>query len=461
MNRETSACHVIKDPIHGTMQFTRMGYRWIKPFIDSAGFQRLRHIKQMGMSDYIFPGAVHTRFNHCLGCCYIASQIAYQLQLSDEERQWVMIAGLLHDIGHGPFSHAFEDLFHNRLIRHEAWTPFFLADYSSDAFLDHYNAQNPEHTLTPEKLQTLSDIIMHRAAGTRLLADIVSSQLDADRLDYLLRDSHFCGVTYGEFDIRWMLNSMTVINTPGGERLGVTHKGIGVVEHYLMARRLMTRNICHHPKKIALEYYLVQLLSRLAASLEDFDEFAEIRATLPGKFLLAANRFNQAARISNDHDTLVQQFLQQQYVAYRELCDYDIFAVIRQLASMTLDHDAVQLAKRIHHRRIPVIFTLEPTAVSFAATAITDLHQQRHIALRDWQVALIKLPHQSYSANADPILVTHDQGETKTLDETSLMIRALSDRAEHTTFLCIDSEIATKDYIQKITRALQQDYIVS
>jgi len=111
LNMAQDSFHVIKDPVHDTMQFTSLEDNWIKPFIDSPNFQRLRHIKQLGMGDYIFPGAVHTRFNHCIGCCYIAGQIAHKIGLGEEDRQLVMIACLLHDIGHGPFSHAFEDIF--------------------------------------------------------------------------------------------------------------------------------------------------------------------------------------------------------------------------------------------------------------------------------------------------------------------------------------------------------------
>src|SRR5579864_8696655 len=87
--------HMIKDPVYGTMQFTTLENNWIKPFIDSPNVQRLRHIKQLGMGDFIFPGAVHTRFNHSLGCCYIASQIGNKIGLSEEEKQLVMIACLL------------------------------------------------------------------------------------------------------------------------------------------------------------------------------------------------------------------------------------------------------------------------------------------------------------------------------------------------------------------------------
>lgn len=269
--------HVIKDPVHGTIQFATVENNWIKPFIDSPNFQRLRHIKQLGMGDFIFPGAVHTRFNHCIGCAYVASQIAHKIGLSDEERQLVITACLLHDIGHGPFSHAFEDVFQEKLIRHEDWTPFFLADYKNAAFFDNYNHFNPRHNLTEEKFRLIENMIMHKSSGKRVLSDIVSSQLDADRLDYLLRDSHFCGVAYGQFDLRWLLNCMTIINSDRGESLGITHKGIGVIEHYLMARRLMTRNIYHLQKKLAFESFTIKLLQSLAESLDHYAPYAAIK----------------------------------------------------------------------------------------------------------------------------------------------------------------------------------------
>lgn len=253
--------HVIKDPVHGTMQFTSMEDAWVKPFIDSPHFQRLRHIKQLGLGDLIFPGAVHTRFNHCLGCCYVASQIAHKIGLADEERQLVMIASLMHDIGHGPFSHAFEGVFKEKAVLHEDWTPYFLNDYGQTDFFKRYNHLNPRHQLNDEKFNVIAHMIMHKPAKKNVLADIVSSQLDADRLDYLLRDSHFCGVRYGEFDFRWLIHCMSIVECHEGERLGITHKGIGAVEHYLMARRLMARNIYHSQKKLAIETFFSKTFS--------------------------------------------------------------------------------------------------------------------------------------------------------------------------------------------------------
>lgn len=458
MSQEKRLYHVIKDPVHGTMQFTDLENRWIKPFIDSPDFQRLRHIKQMGMGDFIFPGAVHSRFSHCLGCCYVASQISQKIGLEETGRQLVMLACLLHDIGHGPFSHVFEDLFYQRAIRHEAWTPFFLKAFRTADFFRHYNALNPAHPLTDEKFDQIERMIMHNSPSNPLLADIVSSQLDADRLDYLLRDNHFCGVTYGVFDLRWMLHSMVTIPTPEGPRLGITHKGIGVTEHYLMARRLMTQNIYHHRKKLALEFFLIQLLATLAESLEQEPAFEEIRQTAAGEFLVAVNRFNHAAaQPEADIPSLSQAFLEDQYADYRELCDYDIFSILRMLATLKEDHPAIRLAKRIHYRRLPGIVDVPPLTATRIRSLVAEFQKTHAGSFEPWQLALIESPHHSYLAEADPIMVAVSPDTHKPLETLSPLIRDISGHTEQTVFLCIDREIAGHPDIQHLLAATSQE----
>jgi HD superfamily phosphohydrolase len=461
MNNENDVYHVIKDPVHGTMQFTTAEDNWIKPFIDSPNFQRLRHIKQLGMGDYIFPGSVHTRFNHCLGCCFTARQIAHKVGLAEEERQLVMIACLLHDIGHGPFSHTFEDVFHNKLIRHEAWTPFFLADYRHENFFKEYNQHNPRHHLTEEKFTLIEEMIMHTTPAKRVVSDIVSSQLDADRLDYLLRDSHFCGVAYGEYDFRWMINSMIIVNTERGERLGLTYKGIGVVEHYLMARRLMTKNIYHHHKKLALEFFLIQLLCSLAESLEEHTPFANIKPTRLGQFLLAANRFNQAAKLTHDVNGLKQQFLEENYTNYKELCDYDVVQIVKMLSHTNNSHPAVELAKRLHYRHMPKIIRLDFIDIALAEKMIAEFKKVHQNTIQSWQFALIKTPHQAYSIDDDPILIANGQGIARPLNQISSIINAISDKPEHTAFLCIDNAIAEEHHVLEFIRDLTSQQSVA
>jgi uncharacterized protein len=446
--------HVIKDPVHGTMEFRTLEDNWLKPFIDSPNFQRLRHIKQLGMGDFIFPGAVHTRFNHCLGCCYVSRQITNQIGLPEEESQLVEIACLLHDIGHGPFSHTFEDIFHHKLIRHEAWTPFFLADYRQPEFFDKYNKLNPRHPLNEEKFLEIENMIMHRTPQKRVLADIVSSQLDSDRLDYLLRDSHFCGVTYGEFDFRWMVNCMAIVNSDQGPRLGITHKGIGVVEHYLMARRLMMRNIYHLQKKLALEFFLVKLLQNLAEALATYAPFAKLRTSKLGQFLLAVNDFNHKTQAMEKVENHSQDFLQANYPIYKELCDYDIFIVIKQLAAMDDKHPAVLLAKRLQFRRMPKVVHLDDKDITQPEQLLAEFKAQNKNDFQDWQIALIETPHQSYTLE-DPILVNCKNGTTRPINEMSLMIDAMSNKFENTAFLSVDAEIygdqRVKDFLAKLT----------
>lgn len=440
--------HVIKDPVHGTMQFTSIEDSWVKPFIDSPNFQRLRHIKQLGMGDFIFPGAVHSRFNHCLGCCYVASQIAHKIGLADEERQLVMIACLMHDIGHGPFSHAFEGIFADKKIRHEDWTPYFLDDYGTEEFFSQYNRLNPRHHLTEQKFRDIADMIMHKPVAKGVLADIVSSQLDADRLDYLLRDSHFCGVQYGQYDFRWMVHCMAIVASEKGERLGITHKGIGVVEHYLMARRLMTRNIYHSQKKLAIENFLVQLLANLAQDLEIHNEYTNIRHTRLGQFLIAANQYNLAPKNK-------REFLESNFANYKELLDYDVFALIKQLSELNNLHPATQIAKRLQHRKMPKILRLDYVDLKGVEKELNEFKTKHKKEFQDWQLTLIQTPHRSYSGEDDPILVVNEHGAINPIGNFSFMINAISDKLEHVAFLCIDSEIAEEKTITMLMKKLQ------
>lgn len=447
--------HVIKDPVHGTMQFTSIEDAWIKPFIDSPGFQRLRHIKQLGLGDYIFPGAVHTRFNHCLGCCYIASQIAHKIGLSDEERQLVMIAALLHDIGHGPFSHAFEDIFYPARIKHEDWTPSFLADYETDEFFSEFNRINPDFPLTQSKFSIIADMIMHKPQKQNVLADIVSSQLDADRLDYLLRDSHFCGVRYGEFDFRWMLHCLAIVPTKQGDRLGITHKGIGVVEHYLMARRLMLRNIYHSQKKLALECFLVDMLSSLAENLTSYPAFSAFRQTQLGMFLMAVNEFNQDANTNDLRQAQKKIFIKAHYQHYKALYDDDVFVLIRKLAPLSDHHDVVQLAQRLYYRVMPKILRLDQANVEKAELDIAEFKHKHKNQFHDWQLTFIQTPQHAYSGETDPIFVINEHGCVTTIGNYSAMLEAISDKFEHVAFLIIDAAISQDKSVLGLIKYLE------
>jgi uncharacterized protein len=439
--------HVIKDPVHGTMQFTTIEDRWVKPFLDHPNFQRLRHIKQLGMGDYIFPGAMHSRFNHCIGCCYVSSQIANKINLAEEERQLVMIACLLHDIGHGPFSHAFEGVFTYKPIRHENWTPYFLADFANSDFFDHYNQLNPTFPIDAAKFELIAAMIMHKPEAQSVAADIVSSQLDADRLDYLLRDSHFSGVQYGQFDFRWMLHCLAIVETQHGLRLGINYKGIGVVEHYLMARRLMMRNIYQNLKKLAIEDMLVQLLAVVAENMLTQKSYQALASTRLGEFLIAVNDFNHKIAQATDKNALTQQFLADNYANYKELCDYDVYALIRQLANSEQSTSATEIAKRLYGRIMPTILRLDPNYIANAKLALQEFKATHSAQYQSWQLRIIETPHRAYSGEEDPIWVINEQGIVQSIAHFSIMLSALSDKLEHLTFIYVDRAIANDKII--------------
>ncbi len=335
------------------------------------------------------------------------------------------------------------------------WTPYFLADYGSKEFFQQYNRLNPRYHLTEEKFRVIADMIMHKPAAKSVLADIVSSQLDADRLDYLLRDSHFCGVRYGEFDFRWMLHCMAIVETKEGERLGITHKGIGVVEHYLMARRLMTRNIYHSQKKLAIESLLVQLLVNVAENLEFHAAYSNIRHTRLGQFLIAANRFNQAVESSRNTHECKREFIEQHYANYKELCDYDVFALIKQLAEVGDEHSCTQIAVRLQHRQMPKILRLDYAELQAVEAELQEFKLRYRKDFQDWQLMLIQTPHRSYSGEDDPILVVNERNEIKSIGDFSFMINAISDRLEHIAFLGVDKMIAEDKRVVALMKRLQ------
>lgn len=449
--------HVMKDPVHGTMQFNSCENAWTKPFIDSPLFQRLRHIRQMGMGDFIFPGAVHTRFSHSLGCCYVANQIATKIGLPDAEKQLVMIAGLLHDVGHGPFSHAFEGLFKEEKIRHEEWTPYFLQDYASDAFFENYNQRNIKFPLHEDNFNVISRMIKHEGGTKPLLADIVSSQLDADRLDYLLRDNYFCGVTYGLYDLRWMLHCLTRVQTEMGERLGITHKGIGVLEQYLMARRLMTRSVYQAHKKLALESYLVHWLNLLANALSEDDLFLAIKHTALGKFLMASYEFKRHFQVADqaDRKSIKHEFLSSHQNLYKKLCDYDVFSNLDLAAHSGYRHSVVTLAHYLQNRITPKIIRLDHLELSTLESEYQTFRGEL-VGIDDWQLELITAKHISYSAK-DPVYILNEDGEVVRSEYFSTIINSICDQPEpeRVTFLSVDEAIADDPKIKTFIRHIQ------
>ena len=230
---------IIRDPVHDVIAF-----RLEKPvdallfrLINANEFQRLRRIRQLGMASLAYPGADHSRYSHSLGVMETARKMLQQLgqsfEIDEKEATVCLAAALLHDLGHGPFSHIFE---HLSGVGHETVTLQIIQDPQSEV-----------HQLLiahDRQLPTLISDLLHSKPKRTFFCDMISSQLDADRFDYLLRDNLHTGSRYGDFDLTWVLHALTIDQT--GNRLAVTWKGVSAVEGYLQSRYHMYRNVYFH-----------------------------------------------------------------------------------------------------------------------------------------------------------------------------------------------------------------------
>lgn len=263
----------VNDPIHGLMQFRRSEATMVKSIIQTSEFQRLRHIKQLGMDYYVYPGATHNRFSHCLGTAFLGKRIIEKLIADENEgknkellksvKELVMLAGLLHDIGHGPYSHMFERAKYESLkFDHEKMTALIIGRLAGLAQLSRYSS------ILKKVKKLIESDGENLDAESQIAKVLISSQLDVDRMDYLLRDSHFCGVDYGNYDKKWLIHGMQHSQKNGRHIIGINRKAIGVVEHFLMARRLMTNCVYKHPKVVASEYLLGCFIEEIYKNIE-------------------------------------------------------------------------------------------------------------------------------------------------------------------------------------------------
>jgi hypothetical protein len=234
---------IFNDPIYG---FITIPNALIFDLIEHKYFQRLRRITQMGLSYLVYPGAHHTRFHHALGCMYLMQKAVGILRfkgitISEDEENALLIAILLHDIGHGPFSHAMEHSIVNG-ITHEELSLFFMEKLNSE-----FNGS-----------LTLAITIFKGEYHRKFMHQLISSQLDMDRADYLKRDSFYTGVAEGNINSERLITMLNVVDN----ELVIEEKGIYSVEKFLTARRLMYWQVYLHKTSLAAEQLLIRLLQR-------------------------------------------------------------------------------------------------------------------------------------------------------------------------------------------------------
>jgi HD superfamily phosphohydrolase len=280
---------IVRDPICGDIKVTGC----LLDLLETPEVQRLHSIKQLGFAHLVFPGAHHTRFEHSLGSCAIASQVADILELSKDEKELIACAALLHDIGHGPFSHTLESILLERyrvdhidlteklilgeVVIFDEQEHAFIHAPTTHQILKRYGADEKE----------IVRIIRGKPSKKSYLNQLLNSTIDVDQLDYLMRDAYYTGVSYGLIDVQRLLQTLMIHQG----NLTVMRKGVSVVENILMARALMYSSVYFHKTVRIAELMLLKALEEIPAA-EPFEFFRMTDAEIMMR-LAAMGRFQQ------------------------------------------------------------------------------------------------------------------------------------------------------------------------
>ncbi|MCM4152510.1 HD domain-containing protein [Arenibacter sp. N53] len=368
---------IFNDPIYG---FIGIPNALIFNLIEEPYFQRLRRISQMGLSYLVYPGAHHTRFHHALGSMYLMQQAIQVLrfksiEITKEEEDGLLCAILLHDIGHGPFSHAME---HSIVegVNHEHISLLFM-----EALNKKYNG----------KLTTAISIFKGQYPK-KFLNQLVSSQLDMDRMDYLKRDSFYTGVAEGNINSERLLTMLNVLN---GE-LVIEEKGIYSVEKFLMARRFMYWQVYLHKTGLVAEQLLIKILQR-------------------AKELLAAGEtidFNGALKFFMENKVPKEGFSQDKLDLFAQLDDVDILAAIKNWQNHT-DFVLSRLCRMIIERRLLHV-KLKNKPINEAKLKKHFLNFKNQHQLSDEETAYFvfsgEIQNQAYNSKSQNINILHGNG---------------------------------------------------
>lgn len=243
---------VFRDPIYGYIYVEDV---CIWDLINSSEMQRLRRIKQLGGTSFVFPGAEHTRLSHALGVYHIAKRIVDNsetngLRINKRERLALLCAALLHDIGHGPFSHSFENILE---YHHEAYTVSIIQEKATEVhqILTKIDANFPSEVAS----------LILKTHPNKKLVSIISGPIDADRSDYLVRDAYFSGVTYGNIDIERLMRVMRFSE----DRMLFKSNGVHVIEQFMLGRYHMFWQVYLHPTSISVDILLNKIVARVRA----------------------------------------------------------------------------------------------------------------------------------------------------------------------------------------------------
>ena len=349
---------IINDPVYG---FLTIPYESVFDIVEHPWFQRLRRIKQLGLTDLVYPGALHTRFHHTLGAVHLMCQAVDELrtkgyEITEDEAEGVTLAILLHDIGHGPFSHALE---HSLVsgVGHEEMSLLFM-----ERLNDQFDG----------KLE-LAIRIFRDDYPKRFLYQLVSSQLDVDRLDYLRRDSFFTGVSEGVVGSDRIIKMLHVVN----DELAIEAKGIYSIEKFIVARRIMYWQVYLHKAVLSAEMLLIEILKRakeVVASGTELHASPSLKTFLESDFTIEDFRSNPVLLESfanlDDFDVFagIKVWKDESEPILQQLCDMminrgllKVSMLDRALSENELDQLRLDLAKgrNISRRKHRILFFME------------------------------------------------------------------------------------------------------
>jgi HD superfamily phosphohydrolase len=380
---------IINDPVHG---FIKIPSAFIYEIIEHPFFQRLRRIRQLGLTSYVYPGAMHTRFQHALGAAHLMDMAIQNirlkgLEITDDEAEAATIAILLHDIGHGPFSHALEQ-----------------------SIIENFNHEDIS-TILMDKLNRefngkldLALRIFNNNYHKKFLHQLVSSQLDMDRLDYLKRDSFYTGVSEGIIGSDRIIKMLNVVD----DNLVVEAKGIYSIENFLIARRLMFWQVYLHKTVLAAENLVAKVLHRAKY------------VACNDKKLFAANGLRYFFR---NNITKKNLYLKRDDIIanFVNLDDNDIIVSIKVWINHT-DKVLSTLSRNVINRKLPKVIIQEQP---FKKSYLDDIIRQA-ANITGWDIEDVNyivftgsISNKAYSELDDKIKILYKSGETKDIVDAS------------------------------------------
>jgi uncharacterized protein len=415
--RASEKMKIVNDPIYG---FIKIPYELVFDLIEHKFFQRLRRIRQLGMTHLVYPGAHHTRFHHALGSMHLMTEAIEVLrskghEINFDEAEAVTVAILLHDIGHGPFSHALEDSLVSSLP-HEKLSELFMNRLNKDL----------------GGRLSLAIKIFRGEYTKKFLHQLVSSQLDMDRLDYLNRDSFFTGVSEGVISSDRIIKMMEIHN----DELAIESKGIYSIEKFIVARRLMYWQVYLHKTVVSAEAMLINILKRAKElRMKNVGLFAT-----PPLLEFLSNDFNESDFAANPE--LLDKFAM--------LDDSDVVSAVKVWTSHE-DRILSSLCIRMVERKLfKIIVQKEAFSQEFILSAKTELSKKLEINPEELQYFFLegKLVNNAYNSEVDKINILYKDGsviDIATAADT-LNIKVLS-RPVEKHYICFPKDFHDKGHI--------------